>query len=276
MAVFLVHGPADVLALNIGRCPHAAQRKENGDECFNKRAQLGAADRIIVEDSEDHCRDSLANCGRVSESTSTKRLTRNRQRLTAHDEDNLHRAELLETHLATRPDREPKLDTEDSTEHADADNGHDVRSALCPVEALAALWCPKDALSQIGGILAVADHQVEAEADSEHCNDTAECENTETPQLRHGRGADDMDLRDQSQLDEDKDQGSHDTVRNGDPYVLAQARGAILLHREKDKVQERTSHFGALDGAADDIAGESKYVEDPRQTAAFGSLSHKQ
>jgi hypothetical protein len=63
-----------------------------------------------------------------------------------------------------------------------------------------------------------------------------------------------MDLRDQSHLDEDEDQRGHDAVGNGDPDVLAQARGAILLQRDEDKVQKRTSHFSALDRAADDIA----------------------
>ena len=85
-----------------------------------------------------------------------------------------------------------------------------------------------------------------------------------------------MDLRDQSQLDENEYQGGHAAVGNGDPRMLAQAHVAILLQREKDKVQERTDHFGALDGAADDIADECEYVENPRQTAAFGSWSHKQ
>jgi len=57
MGTLLVHGPADILALNIGRRPHTAQRKENGDESFDKGAQLGATDRVIVEDSEDYCQE---------------------------------------------------------------------------------------------------------------------------------------------------------------------------------------------------------------------------
>lgn len=208
--------------------------------------------------------------------TSSRRLTWNSQRLTAHDEDDLHGAELLETHLVTRPDSEPKLGAEDRTENADTDDSHDVGSALRPVETRAALRSPEDAFRQVGGVFTVDDHQVEAEAHSEHRNDTTECEDAEAPQLRHGRGTDDMDLRDQCQLDEDEDQGGHDAVGNGDPHMLAQTRGAILLQRDEDKVQERTGHLGALDGAADDIADEGEYVEDPRQTAAFGSLSHKQ
>lgn len=123
-----------------------------------------------------------------------------------------------------------------------------------PVETLSARCRSKDTFGQVGGILTVDDHQVEAKAHSEHCNHTAAREDTEAPQLRHGRGADDMDLRDQRQLDENKDQGGHDTVGNGDPDMLAQARGAILLQRDEDKVQERTRHFGALDGAANDVA----------------------
>lgn len=55
MVVLFIHGHADVLALNIGRCPHAAQGKEYGDECFDKGAELRATDRVIVEDSEDYC-----------------------------------------------------------------------------------------------------------------------------------------------------------------------------------------------------------------------------
>ena len=139
-----------------------------------------------------------------------------------------------------------------------------------------ALWCSNDTFSQFGGVLTVANHQVEAEADSEHCNDAAEAQDTKAPQPRHGRSADDMDLGNQSQLDEDEDQGGYGAVGNGDPRMLSQTRVAILLQREKDKVKERTRHFGALDGAADDIADQGEYVEDPRQTAAFGSWSHKQ
>ena len=55
-----MHGPPDVLALNIGGCPHTAQREEDGDESFNKRAQLGATNRVIIEDSEDYCQETLA------------------------------------------------------------------------------------------------------------------------------------------------------------------------------------------------------------------------
>lgn len=274
VGALLVHGLANVRALNVGGCPHTAQRKEDGDESFNKRAQLGATNRVIVEDSEDHCQELLARCR--EETTRGGGLTRNGQRLATHDEDDLHGAKLLETQLATRPDCEPKLDTEDRAEHADTDDGHDVRSALRPVKASTTLCGLNDAFGQIGRVLTVADHQVETEADSEHRNDGAEVEDTEAPQPWHGRSADDMDLRDQSQLDEDEDQGRHDTVGNGDPHMLAQVRGAILLQREKDKVQERTGHFGALNGAADDVADESEYVEDPRQTAALGFWSHKQ
>ena len=208
--------------------------------------------------------------------TSDGRLTWNGQRLAAHDEDDLHGAELLETQRAARLDRETQLDAEDRAEHADTDDGHGVRGALRPFKLSSVLWCGNNAFAQIGGLLTVADHQVEAEANSEHCDDTAEAENTNAPQPRDGRSADYMDLRDQSQLDEDEDQGGHGAVGNGDPHMLAQAQVAILLQREKDKVQERTGHFGALDGAADDIADEGQYVEDPRQTAAFGSWSHKQ
>jgi hypothetical protein len=141
---------------------------------------------------------------------------------------------------------------------------------------MGAFWCGKGTIGQIGDVLTVADHQVETKADSEHCNDAAEAEDTKAVQTRHGRSADDMDLRDQGQLDEDEDQGGHDAVGNGDPRMLAQARVAILLQCEKDKVQKRTSHLGALDCAADDVADEGEYVEDPRQTAAFGCWSHKQ
>lgn len=59
----LMHSLADILALNIGRCPHTAQRKEDGDKSFNKGAQLGATDRVIVEDSEDYCQELLVRCG---------------------------------------------------------------------------------------------------------------------------------------------------------------------------------------------------------------------
>lgn len=176
----------------------------------------------------------------------------------------------------TGPDSEPKLGAEDRAENANADDSHDVGSALRPVKTRAALWIPEDAFRQVGGIFTVDDHQIEAEAHGEHRNDTAECEDAKAPQLRHGRSTDDMDLRDQRQLDEDEDQCGHDAVCNGDPHMLAQTRGAILLQRDEDKVQERTGHLGALDGAADDVADEGENVEDPRQTAAFGSLSHKQ
>jgi hypothetical protein len=55
VVVLLIHGSSDVLALNIRRCPHAAQRKEDGDKGFDKGAELRATDRVIVEDSEDYC-----------------------------------------------------------------------------------------------------------------------------------------------------------------------------------------------------------------------------
>jgi hypothetical protein len=55
VVVLFIHGGADVLALNIGRCPHAAERKEDGDEGLDKGAELRATDRVIVEDSEDYC-----------------------------------------------------------------------------------------------------------------------------------------------------------------------------------------------------------------------------
>lgn len=274
VSALLMHSLADILALNIGRRPHTAQRQKDSDKSFNKGAQLGATNRVIVEDSEDYCQESSVRCD--EETTSSGRLTGNGQRLTTHDEDDLHGAKLLETQRAARPDREPKLGAEDRTEHADTDDGHDVRSALRPVKVVGALWCRKDAFSQIGDVLTVADHQVETKADSEHCNDAAEAENAKAAHTRHGRSADDMDLRDQGQLDEDEDQGGHDAVGNGDPRMLAQARVAILLQREKDKVQKRTSHLGALNGTADDVADEGEYVEDPRQTAAFGCWSHKQ
>ena len=60
VVVLLIHGRTDVLALNVGRCPHAAQGKEDGNEGFDKGAELRATDRVIVEDSEDYCRSRSA------------------------------------------------------------------------------------------------------------------------------------------------------------------------------------------------------------------------
>jgi hypothetical protein len=74
----------------------------------------------------------------------------------------------------TRPDREPKLGAKDCAEDANTDNGHDIGSALRPIKEIIALWSSDDAFPQIGGVFTVADHQVEAEAHSEHCNDAAE------------------------------------------------------------------------------------------------------
>lgn len=63
VSALLVHSLADILALNIGRSPHTAQRKEDGDKSFDKGAQLRATNRVIVEDSEDYCQESSVRCG---------------------------------------------------------------------------------------------------------------------------------------------------------------------------------------------------------------------
>lgn len=56
----LVHGHGNVSALNICGRPHAAQRKEDCNESFDEGAELGAADCVVVEDGEDHCKVLLA------------------------------------------------------------------------------------------------------------------------------------------------------------------------------------------------------------------------
>jgi hypothetical protein len=67
VSALIVHSLADILALNIGRCPHTAQRKEDGDKSLNKGAQLGATNRVIVEDSENYCQELLVRCRRRNE-----------------------------------------------------------------------------------------------------------------------------------------------------------------------------------------------------------------
>lgn len=141
-----------------------------------------------------------------------RRLTRNRQSLTAHDEDDLHGAELLKAQGTARLDRKAKLRAKDCTEDANADDGHDVGSLLRPVETFAVLPAGGITHSQTGSLLTIHNHQVEAEPNSECRDNTAESEDGDAIHLCHGRGADDVHLRDQRQLDEHKDQRGDDAV----------------------------------------------------------------
>ena len=102
VVVLLIHGSSDVLALNVGRCPHAAQGKEDGDEGLDEGAELRATDRVIVEDSEDYCWSRSGQHWIPPTSREvTRELTRNREGLATHDEDDLHGSELLEAHATS-------------------------------------------------------------------------------------------------------------------------------------------------------------------------------
>lgn len=77
--------------------------------------------------------------------------------LAAHDEDDLHRPELLQPQLPPRVQSKSQLRHENDAEEADADGGCDVRGAAEPLEGRE-VFCSED-------VLGIFDDQGKAEAD---------------------------------------------------------------------------------------------------------------
>lgn len=258
---------SDVVAVGVGRGPHAREGKKGGYDARHQRVDLCCAVHKVRQNAENSCHTGQHHSRRTRVLDA---LAWNEHCLTAHDKDYLHRPELLHTHGTALVDGVSQLGVEDGTEEEDAGHDADVRSGSQRGDQRPLLVGLSGDVDDAQ--VCVDDHGDEANRADGHCHDGGDCRDQKSPSCSQGH-THDANLKEQRKLQTSDDQEVDNFCGHGQSNGLIDV--VIVAVHPVVEVVEGTMECHTHDDGADEQQDQGSEVEEENDAASLFGSGHE-